>query len=50
MKKIAFITPPDSKYGFSLVGIPQYVAEPRDVEETLKNVMTEPDNGLVIID
>jgi len=50
LKKVAFITPPDSKYGFSLGGIPQFVAEPHDLEETLKNVMTEPDNGLVIID
>ncbi len=50
MKKIALITPPDSKYGFSLSGIPQYVAEPHDLEVMLKNIMTEPDTGLVIID
>jgi vacuolar-type H+-ATPase subunit F/Vma7 len=50
LKRIAVITPPDSKYGFSLGGIPQFVAEPHDLEETLKNVMADPDNGLVIID
>jgi vacuolar-type H+-ATPase subunit F/Vma7 len=50
LKKIALITPPDSKYGFSLSGIPQYVAEPHDLEGMLKNIMTESDTGLVIID
>jgi V/A-type H+-transporting ATPase subunit F len=37
MKKVAFITPPDTAYGFQLGGISQYA-------------MAEPDNGLVIVD
>ena len=50
MKKIAVITPLQSKYGFSLTGITQYVVEPHDLEETLKNIMADPDSGLVVID
>ncbi len=50
MRKIAFITPPDTEYGFSLTGIPQYVTEPHDLEGMLKSIMADPDNGLVIID
>ena len=50
MKKIAVITPAQSKYGFSLSGIAQYVVEPLHLEETLKSIMADPDSGLVIID
>jgi len=50
MKKIAFITPPDASYGFSLGGVAQHAVQVSDAEETLKEVMTEPDAGLVIID
>ncbi len=50
MKKIAFITPSDSRYGFSLTGVPQYAVEPTKFEETLNKTMDESENGLVIID
>jgi len=50
MKKIAFITPPDAEYGFSLAGIPQLAVKASAVEETLKKTMAGPDNGLIIID
>ncbi|MGD1074835.1 MAG: V-type ATP synthase subunit F [Thermodesulfovibrionales bacterium] len=50
MKKIAFITPSDATYGFGLAGIPQFVGEAINAETMLKRAMTEPDNGLVIID
>ena len=50
MKKIAFITPPDASYGFSLSGVPQHVVKSSDAEGTLKKTMAEPDTGLVIID
>jgi vacuolar-type H+-ATPase subunit F/Vma7 len=50
MKKIAFITPSDAKYGFNLAGVPQYTVEMPEFEVTLKKVMDDPDNGLVIID
>ncbi len=50
MKKIAFITPPDARYGFSLSGVPQFAVETDAAEEMLKKAMAEPDNGLIIID
>jgi len=50
MKKVAFITPTDVEYGFKLAGIPQHAVEARELEETLKLIMAEPDNGLVVID
>ncbi len=50
MKKIVFITPPDAGYGFKLGGIPQYAVEGTEAEETLRQTMAEPDNGLVIVD
>ena len=50
MKKIAFITPPDANYGFSLTGVTQYAVEMPEFERTLKKAMDEPENGLVIID
>jgi vacuolar-type H+-ATPase subunit F/Vma7 len=50
MKKIAFITPLDAKYGFSLTGVPQYAVEMPKFEQALKKTMDESENGLVIID
>ena len=50
MSKIAFITPSDVEYGFSLSGINQVVAERDTTEETLKKVLDDTENGLVIID
>ncbi len=50
MKKIAFITPLDVQYGFSLTGIPQYAVDAPALEETLKKIMEDPDNGLAVID
>jgi vacuolar-type H+-ATPase subunit F/Vma7 len=50
MKKVVFLTPPDVKYGFSLTGVAQHVAETDEVDETLKKIMAEADNGLIIIE
>lgn len=50
MKRIAFITPPDSEYGFSLTGISQHIAEMKDTKEMLEKIIADPDTGLVIID
>ncbi len=50
MKKVAFLTPPDVKYGFSLTGVAQHAAETDEAEETLKKIMAEADNGLIIIE
>lgn len=50
MKKIAVITPPDAKYGFSLSGVPHYAVEPFELENTLAKVMGDPENGLAVVD
>jgi V/A-type H+-transporting ATPase subunit F len=50
MRRIAFITPPDVECGFSLAGISQIVAGRDDMEETLKKIMDDIENGLVIVD
>ncbi len=50
MRKIAFITPPDAEYGFTLTGLSQIVADAGAMEETLKETMEETESGLVIID
>ncbi len=50
MKKLAFITPQDTTYGFSLSGVPQLVAAYDGAEDVLKKTMDEPDVGLVVID
>ncbi|OGW39791.1 MAG: ATPase [Nitrospirae bacterium GWD2_57_9] len=50
MRKIAFITPPDVEYGFSLTGITQVVSEAIGTEDALKKIMEDMENGLVIID
>ncbi len=50
MKKIAFLTPFDAEYGFSLSGVPQKTAEAVDAEEVLHRTMAEPDVGLAVVD
>jgi vacuolar-type H+-ATPase subunit F/Vma7 len=50
MKKIVFITTGDAEFGFSLAGITHLVVDPSGAGDMLDSVMTEPDNGLVIID
>jgi vacuolar-type H+-ATPase subunit F/Vma7 len=50
MKKIAFITPSDAEFGFSLSGVPQRIAEAANAEDMLKQTMAVPDIGLAIVD
>ncbi|MCK5139567.1 MAG: V-type ATP synthase subunit F [Thermodesulfovibrionia bacterium] len=50
MKKIAFITRGDAEYGFTLAGVNQYVTELENAEKMLREIVSEPDTGLVIID
>jgi vacuolar-type H+-ATPase subunit F/Vma7 len=50
MKKVAFITPQDATYGFSLTGVSQYIAGEPGFGETLKRVMEDQENGLLIVD
>lgn len=50
MKKIAFITPADSEYGFGLAGISQYCADEAEAEKTLLEVMADAETGMIILD
>lgn len=50
MKKIFFLTAPDSEYGFSLAGVTQYVTDEKDVEDQLKKLLSRQDTGLVVMD
>lgn len=50
MKKIAFITPHDAEHGFALAGIPQYAVDAGDAEAKLRELMSDQNTGLVIID
>ena len=50
MKKIVFITQGDAEFGFGLAGMSQYIAGQEEAEDRLKEIMSEPDTGLIIID
>ncbi len=50
MKDIAFITPEDAEFAFGLAGISQYITREEEAGKTVKEVIAEPDTGLVIID
>jgi V/A-type H+-transporting ATPase subunit F len=50
VKKIVFLTAEDVAYGFKLTGVKQYSTSTGKAEETLKNILREPDAGLVIVD
>ena len=50
MKKVIFITAQDARLGFGLAGIGQYVAEPYELESILTDAVSNPENGLIIID
>src|SRR3990172_6283609 len=50
MKKIVFITPRDAEFGFALTGLTHHAVETGEAEDTLRGVMDEPDNGLIIVD
>ncbi len=50
MKKIAFITPSDAGFGFSLTGVPQYITDAGELEATFRIVTADQDAGLIIVD
>lgn len=50
MKKVIFITGQDARFGFGLAGVGQYVAEPHELEQTLITAVSDPENGLIIVD
>lgn len=50
MKKVVFITTPDAEYGFSLAGVTQHTADGESAEALLKEIITQYDIGLIILD
>ncbi|MGD0280975.1 MAG: V-type ATP synthase subunit F [Dissulfurispiraceae bacterium] len=50
MKKVVFITTPDAKHGFNLAGVTQLTVDLEGAEALLKEVITEPEIGLVVLD
>jgi V/A-type H+/Na+-transporting ATPase subunit F len=50
MKKIVFLTPRDARYGFSLAGVTQLLAEPEETEAAILRAMRNPDCGVLILD
>ena len=50
MKRIVFVTPPDARYGFSLVGVQQVVVGPDKLHKTLLELVDDPGIGVVVID
>lgn len=50
MKNITFITPREARYGFSLSGAVQHCVAPEDAEGALRQVLADPDSGVVVID
>jgi V/A-type H+-transporting ATPase subunit F len=50
VKRVIFITEPAARFGFSLAGLNQYVAEPQELEDVLGKAVSDPENGLIVID
>ena len=50
MKKIIFVTPPDTSHGFSLAGVKQLTATADDVQGTLAALAADPSSGLIAVD
>jgi len=50
VKKIVTITPPDAAYGFALAGVKQLVRTPQDLDDTLLELKSDPETGVIIID
>ena len=50
MKKIVFITPHDARYGFSLSDVTQFIVAPNEAETAVRQAMTDPACGVVVID
>ncbi len=50
MKQIVFVTPPDARHGFSLIGARQIVTTPEDLPKMLDDLVGDPANGALVID
>lgn len=50
MKKIAFVTPPDARYGFSLTGVRQLAITPDELHEIVLELISDQALGVLVID
>jgi V/A-type H+-transporting ATPase subunit F len=50
MKRVVVVTPADAAYGFSLSRVIQLTCVPRETEDLLRQVLAEPDIGVVAVD
>ncbi len=50
MKTVAFITPPDARFGFSLAGVAQHAVREEEAETTLTRLMAETEIALIILE
>lgn len=50
MRKIAFLTTEDARFGFSLAGMHQTVGSPEEAEKVLSAEMADRHTGLIIMD
>ncbi len=50
MKRIAVVAPADARHGFALAGVRQATSAPAELEATLRELMSEPAIGVVIVD
>ena len=50
MNRIAFITPEDARFGFSLAGVQQVVADPAGTAAAIEKTIADADIGLIFMD
>ena len=50
MKRIVFLTPPDARHGFSLVGVHQQVVGASGLERLLNELTADPRIGVIVVD
>lgn len=50
MKKVSFLTGPETRYGFGLAGVRHFIAIPEDLESTIHRIVVMADVGLLVID
>jgi V/A-type H+-transporting ATPase subunit F len=50
VKKVLVLTPPDARHGFSLTGVGQRVTPTPELMTTLRDVTSDPNTGVLVID
>jgi len=50
LKTIAFMTPSDTRFGFSMAGVSQFVVTQEEAEDTLHKLVAVAEIGLIVVD